>query len=189
MHTNLIKISNNFNRIIDLLKYDVIEKKPTKRSLIPVIGFLYKQLFGLVDQATEYELRNLIKTTANDTSKTAGLLANRTELISKKFSNIHDSTNYLDDQINKLKKIQNNARTDELFTNISSLLYNNLIQYQLDTMIFTNSIILANLGFMHPHFFDPSEIPKFINTIPSKSINTVFPTQVIQSYLADVIKI
>ena len=69
------------------------------------------------------------------------------------------------------------------------MLYDNLIQYRLDTITLTNTIILSKLGFIHPNIFDPSSIAKSLADVFNKTSRKLFPTEEIPGSLADVIKI
>ena len=189
IHAQLADTSNDAYRIIDLLKYDNIPPPKTKRSLLPFIGYLNRKIYGSVDELTELEMRNLIETSANDTRKLSSLFANQTEIIYKEFGSIRESTKKLEKVIIKLQKTYDNLTLESLFLNVTSLLYDNLIQYRLDTITLTNTIILSKLGFIHPSIFDPSSIPGSINNISFGRTRKFFPTEEIPGNLADVMKI
>ena len=189
IHEQLADTSNDAYRIIDLLKYDNSPPLKEKRSFLPFIGYINKKLYGLVDELTEKELRILIETSANDTRKLSGLFANQTEIIYKEFGSIRESTKKLEKIISTIQKTYDNMTLESLFLNVTSLLYDNLIQYRLDTITLTNTIILSKLGYIHPSIFDPSLIHDSINDISYGTSRKLFPTEEIPGNLADVMKI
>ena len=113
---------------------------------------------------------------------------NQIEIISKEFGEIQESTKRLENIIIKLQTTYDNVTLQNLFLNVTSLLYDNLIQYRLDTITLTNTIILSKLGFIHPSIFDPSSIPNSIKEIPFNTSRKLFPTEEIPGSLADIMQ-
>ena len=89
----------------------------------------------------------------------------------------------------KLQKTYDNLKLESLFLNVTLLLYDNLIQYRLDTLTLTDTIMLSKLGFIHPSIFDPSSIPDSINNIFFCITRKLFPTKEIPGNLANFMKI
>ncbi|OXU23945.1 hypothetical protein TSAR_010141 [Trichomalopsis sarcophagae] len=88
---------NQVNRIIQLLSglggsKDVRDK----RSVLPFIGQISKILFGTLDENTEASLRDLIQITSNDTKEVARLLAEQTELVEAKLTEMDKKIEVLD---------------------------------------------------------------------------------------------
>ena len=178
MNIQTIKAKNNVERVIDLLKSHGEGPTRVKRGLLNFIGSLERILFGTVDAWTEAEIRELIDNSVNDTKKLSNPLANQMELICTEFSRFRDKDNELRDNIDSLTITLDGEMKSNRIARAIALIADNIMQFELDTTVLTDSVLFARQGALHPRFVSPNQIGQSAELVEKRFPDAVFPTLV-----------
>ena len=188
MGVQVIEAKNNVERVIDLLKSH--EEGPTrvKRGLLNFIGALERILFGTVDAWTEAELRELIDVSANDTKKLSNLLANQTELICTEFGRFREKDDELRKEIDSLTTTLDMEMRSNKLARAIALIADNIMQFELDTTVLTDSVLFASQGALHSRFVSPNQIEQSAELVEKRIPDAIFPTLVTGGNIANLVK-
>ena len=182
--TQLIKIRNPSK--ITHLAFPIFRKK---RALISIVGQAFHFLFGTGDEASEEEIRQLVLIKANDTHKLSNLLANQTQIIDTKFLSIENDFQKLSQTLNKLQQNEEKLFHNQIIESASEILAQDILQFEIDTNEFTDTILFATQGIIHPRLMSLNQLSETARMVKSMLPDTEFPPIYGQNSFENLVKI
>ena len=165
-------VNEEFHKILDQIEKSTIVKR---QAPIPIVGSIFRALFGLLSETDMAILENMDQQILNHSSSVAQLLHNTTQILHSEISNITIHSKTLQRELNKLKTEMHRKQYDDTLHLIIHQLQEMITQYKISTVMLNQAISLANLGVLFPGFFDKEKWKNAINYAQLAKINVKFP--------------